>query len=104
MADLKCSVQTCLHNKTFLCALDGIEVRGESAHSPESTFCGSFEERRSDSYSNAVGNASPTSNITCRAQECTYNNSCKCEAGKISVEGSHADQSEQTECASFELE
>lgn len=101
MTELKCSVQTCTHNKAFLCALDGIEVRGESAQTQQATCCGSFQERRNDSYSNTVGTASEYSNITCSAEECTYNNSHKCEAGQISVEGSHADHSEQTECASF---
>ncbi len=31
MPQLKCTVQTCVHNKQFLCDLDEITVGGESA-------------------------------------------------------------------------
>lgn len=110
MPELKCTVQTCVHNKKFLCDLDAIEVGGSSAKNPQETCCDSFEERKADSYSNEYTNsysdvsqmaASDTSNINCKAVECMYNNECKCHAGKISVEGSQADKSEETECATF---
>ena len=31
MPELKCTVQTCTHNKQFYCDLDAIEVQGDSA-------------------------------------------------------------------------
>lgn len=102
MPELRCSVQTCLHNKNFYCALDGITVGGSGAKTAEQTCCDSFEERRGgDSYSNVTGEATPTSNINCKAKECQYNEDCCCHAGKISVEGSNACQCEQTGCATF---
>lgn len=111
MPELKCTVQTCRHNKNFYCDLDSIQVGGNSAKNPEETCCDSFEERsaQTNSYSNSyngaygdiTGEASPTSNIDCKATQCTYNEQCKCHAGKISVEGSQACQCGETECATF---
>lgn len=103
MPELKCTVQTCAHNQDFLCELDAIKVGGNSAKNSEETCCDSFEERREGSYSNTMGEkkASDTSSIDCEAQECQYNYSCKCHAGKISVEGSSACDCDGTECATF---
>lgn len=103
MPELRCTVQTCLHNQQFYCNLDSICVDGSSAKNSEETCCKSFEERKDD-YSNAsdiTGKASDCSCIDCKAVECMYNDNCKCHAGKISVEGSNACKCEQTECASF---
>ncbi len=101
MPELKCTVQTCLHNNNFYCNLDGIVVGGNQARRAEETCCDSFEERKGDSDSNVTGEASAISNIDCKAVECQYNENCACHAGKISVEGSRACQCEQTECATF---
>ena len=103
MPELRCTVQTCLHNKQFYCELDSINVGGSSAKKSEDTCCDSFEERK-ESMSNAAdvtGSASDRSDIDCKASECMYNDNCKCHAGKISVEGSNACKCEQTECATF---
>ncbi len=102
MPELKCTVQTCTHNKNFLCDLDKIQVGGSQAKKAVETCCDSFQERKGDTYSNVTGDASPTTNIHCEAQECMYNDECKCHAGKISVEGSNACHCEATECATFE--
>lgn len=102
MPELKCTVQTCLHNKQFYCDLDEIQVAGDSARTAEQTSCGSFVERKGDQYSDVTGEASATSNIDCKAVECMYNDSCRCHAGKISVEGSNASQQEETVCATFQ--
>lgn len=113
MPELKCTVQTCMHNKQFLCDLDRIQVGGSSAKTPNETCCDSFQERKngsysnsasgsySDSYSNVTGNASDCSCIDCKASDCMYNCDCECHAGKISVEGSNACQAAATECATF---
>lgn len=101
MPELRCTVQTCMHNKDFYCDLKSITVGGSSAKKSEETCCDSFEERKSGTYSNVMGEASPTSNIDCKATECKYNNQCKCHAGKISVEGGDANTAEETECATF---
>ena len=101
MPELKCTVQTCAHNKNYYCALDKIVVGGDSAKQAEETCCDSFEEKREGAYSNVAGEASPVSGIDCKATDCEYNNSCKCHAGKISIEGGDACRCEQTECATF---
>lgn len=106
MPELKCTVQTCVHNKQFLCDLDAIEVGGSSAKNAEETCCDSFQERKgngySNSYSDVSGNAaSDRSKIDCKATDCMYNEKCQCHAGKISVEGSNACDCDGTECATF---
>lgn len=126
MPELKCTVQTCVHNKQFLCDLDAIQVGGDQAKTARETCCDSFQERKangtsnsslssysnssnsnsysstySNGYSDINGSASDRSDIDCKAVECMYNNDCKCHAGKISVEGSNAYQREATECATF---
>lgn len=88
MPELKCTVQTCLHNQNYYCDLDSIKVGGSSAKHAQDTCCDSFEERKDgNSYSNTMKEASPKSEIDCKATECMYNEQCHCHAGKISVEG-----------------
>ena len=102
MPELKCTVQTCTHNKNFYCDLDQIVVGGNHAKRAGETCCDSFEERKGDSYSDVTGTASPKSEIDCKAVDCMYNENCNCHAGKISVEGSNACHCDQTECATFQ--
>lgn len=104
MPELKCTVQTCAHNCQMLCDLDTVSVGGNNAKRAGETCCDSFVERREGSMSNVNHAASDCSEINCKAQECKYNNNCKCSAGKISVEGSNAKQAENTECATFKCE
>ena len=105
MPELKCTVQTCVHNDQFLCRLDKIQVGGNNAKNPQETCCDSFEERKGsaqNSYGNSAGQtASACSSVDCQATQCRYNDNCQCHAGKISVEGSNACQCGQTECATF---
>ena len=101
MPELKCTVQTCVHNQQFLGALDKIQVGGSQATTARETSCDSFQKRNGDSYSNVTGAASDCSCIDCKATGCKYNDNCECHAGKISVEGSNACQCEGTECATF---
>ena len=44
MPELKCTVQTCMHNQDFLCRLDSIQVGGSQAKASKETCCDSFEE------------------------------------------------------------
>lgn len=101
MPELKCTVQTCMHNKECYCDLDHIQVGGHSAKRANETCCDSFEERKGNTYSNVTGHAGATSEIHCEATGCCYNKKCKCNAGKISVEGSNASRCNDTQCATF---
>ena len=102
MPQLKCTVQTCVHNKQFLCDLDEITVGGESAKNPKETCCDSFQERKEGSYTNSMKEDSASSCVDCKATNCMYNKECECHAGKISVEGGDAKQASGTECATFQ--
>ena len=108
MPELKCTVQTCVHNNQYLCALDKIQVGGESAKNAQETCCDSFQERKEGGYTNSYsssmssGTASDMAQVECKARECMYNENCACHAGKISVEGGNARQAEGTECATFQ--
>ena len=76
MPELKCTVQTCLHNQNYYCDLDSIKVGGSSAKHAQDTCCDSFEERKDgNSYSNTMKEASPKSEIDCKATECSTMNS-----------------------------
>ena len=101
MPELKCTVQTCVHNNQFLCDLEKIQVGGDSAKTAQETCCDSFQERKEGSYMNYSGQqmASDCASVDCRAKECMYNENCQCHAGRISVEGGDARQSSATECA-----
>jgi len=101
MPELKCSVANCTYNESFLCQLDSIQVGGNSAKSPEETSCESFVERTGERVTNAVSEASERCSIRCEATDCNYNEQYRCHAGKISVEGNGACQSEETACATF---
>ena len=102
MPDLKCTVQSCVHNHNFYCDLDKIVVGGEQAKKESDTCCESFQVRRGEGYSNDVtGYAAPETKIDCKATKCMYNEKCNCYAGKISVEGGNACTCDQTECATF---
>lgn len=101
MPELKCTVQTCVHNNDFLCSLDRIQVGGENARQSQETSCDSFQERKGNSYTNSLEMASDCACVDCKATECMYNENCKCHAGKISVEGGDAKTSSATECATF---
>lgn len=108
MPELKCNVQTCQHNKNFLCDLDKVEVGGKKATTAGETSCDSFQERKVDSYSNSAYDsstekkASLCSCVDCKATECMYNSNCECQAGKIDVEGNQASRCEGTNCATFQ--
>lgn len=110
MPELKCTVQTCMHNQNYYCMLDQIQVGGNSAKKAEETSCDSFQEKAAGGmgdYKNAAEKAyggsasSGCSCVDCQAVQCKYNDNCRCSAGKISVEGGNAGSSSQTECATF---
>lgn len=50
---LKCSVETCVYNKNYLCSLDSIQVSGENAEYYTHTGCASF--KLNDHLSNEAG-------------------------------------------------
>lgn len=101
MPELKCTVQTCVHNDQFLCRLDRIQVGGSNAKNQEDTCCDSFQERKGSNCVNSMKDASDYASIDCSADKCMYNENCQCHAGTVSVEGGSAKAAQGTECATF---
>lgn len=102
MPDLVCSVENCVNNKEYLCALNEIHVGGENAQDSHATLCGSFQDQK-DSFSNCenCGTATKETDIACEAQNCSYNDSCRCCADSIDVCGCGSTTARGTECSTF---
>ena len=83
MPELKCTVQTCMHNKDFYCDLNAITVGGKSARKAAETSCDSFEERKSGTYSNVTGEAGAARKRECTAPEGQEQKGGQRGAGKI---------------------
>lgn len=101
MTQLKCSVKNCMYNDDQLCSKGDIMIGGQSATASNETRCESFKER-TGSATNAVGSASKNIQVGCKAENCIYNEDCKCSAQEIGIAGSNACSCAETECASFE--
>lgn len=102
MAQLDCTVDSCLYNKTMCCCKGDILVGGTHADTEEETCCESFYERRGDSYTSAIEHPSEIISIDCEAENCTYNSNFKCVAEHVDICGSGANRSIETLCATFE--
>ncbi len=103
MTRLKCSVKNCMYNEDKLCAKSDIMVGGQDASKPNETRCDSFRER-TDSMTNSVGQAREETSVGCHAQNCRFNQDCKCHADEIGIAGSNACCCSETECASFDCQ
>lgn len=103
MTILNCSATTCIYNENSLCSRGEIEVMGDQAHQPAETCCGSFRDRSSGSAQNSTSGhcGCEKINIDCKAQECTYNEHCKCTAAAIDIDGPNASQCQDTKCGTF---
>lgn len=101
MAVLSCSAVTCVYNKDELCSKGDIKVGGMNASSADQTCCASFQERNGQSMSNSEGCGCTTIGIDCEAQECTFNDKCRCTAGDVHIGGTGASASEDTRCSTF---
>ena len=102
MPELRCNVHSCAHNKNMYCDLNQIEVGGAEARVANDTSCKSFIERKNGNYMNSMIEASAKTAVDCQATTCTYNKSCKCQAGKIDVSGNDACKVDETCCSSFQ--
>lgn len=103
MTILKCSAITCAYNKNEQCSKGEIKVDGTNAHYADETCCASFQERSTgvqNSYAQG-GCGCEKVQIDCKAQECTYNDHCKCTASAIGISGSNACKCQETKCSTF---
>lgn len=99
---LVCSAQSCVYNEAEMCCKGDIKVAGDAACKCQETCCSSFQERRGDSARSSMGTPCQKIDVDCEASQCTFNESCRCSADKIGIAGAAANESTQTECASFE--
>ena len=102
MTNLQCGVETCANNAQGCCCLTGMSVGGELAIQLGVTLCGSFHPK-TEGAQNSIRHDSPnpSSQISCSAKTCAYNESGLCSARQITVRGDGAGQPSQTECATF---
>lgn len=101
MPELKCTVETCVHNRTNFCDRGHIDITGGLALAKCETACSSFKDYSLHSYSNSNKGASISADITCEASNCQHNTDCNCQAECVDVQGSNACQCDDTECGSF---
>lgn len=102
MTILKCSATTCVYNEDCLCSRGEIDVMGQNAKHADETSCGSFREKNSSAMNSAKDSCGCEKiQIDCKAQNCTYNEQCKCTAAAIDVTGPGAETSQETKCDTF---
>lgn len=101
MPALSCSAMTCVYNQNELCSKGDIRVGGSEAKSSMETCCESFKERGEGTMFNSTGCGCTKIGVDCKAQNCTFNDNCKCEAGDIHIAGDSACSYQETECSSF---
>ena len=101
MPELKCTVQTCMHNKDFYCDLNAITVGGKSARKVAETSCDSFEERKSGTYSNVTGEAVRQARSTARPRSASIIRNASAMQERSVWRASKACSCDETECATF---
>ena len=92
MTILNCSATKCIYNDNKLCSRGDIEITGDNAHRADETSCGSFRDRTTAAMQNSGAEhcGCEKINIDCKAQNCTYNEHCKCSAATIRQSGANA--------------
>lgn len=101
MAQLDCTVDSCVYYKSRCCCKGDIMVGGKHATCEGDTCCDSYSNRRNDSFTSALEHPCTTISIDCEATKCTYNNNYKCVAKHVDISGSSANSTGETCCATF---
>ena len=107
MTNLECTVYGCTYNSDKSCNRGNIQVGGREAIKSSETVCRSFEQKKSGEEKNSVSNSTGESvqkstDVSCDAVKCRFNENQKCHATTIGIAGLHAVTSGETECGSFE--
>ncbi|NLA13825.1 MAG: DUF1540 domain-containing protein [Tissierellia bacterium] len=100
MAEIKCTVTNCYFNKKLGCTAPALSVNGRNADESRSTSCHTFIEQKPGLRSSVEEPKSDT-DILCAATKCIYNESERCEANSIIVNGKNASVPEETYCSTF---
>ena len=101
MTMLDCSVTGCVYNEDKCCCKGDIMVEGRDAKNNADTCCASFKERSANGASNVEKRISKMIDVACEACNCKFNKDKKCSAEHIGIAGGDANDSKETECASF---
>ena len=101
MPALSCSAMTCVYNQNELCSKGDIRVGGSGAKSSMETCCESFKERGEGTMSNSNCCGFTIIGVVFKAQNCTFIDNFKCDAGDIHIAGDSACSCQETECSSF---
>lgn len=90
--NLNCSASSCAYNNSGACYAGGINVAGSSATTTSSTFCSSYEDKASASFTNCSDGCSCTKpdNISCEAGNCKYNSLGACTANNVQINAQNA--------------
>jgi hypothetical protein len=100
MAEIKCTVTNCYYNKSLGCTASTLSVNGRNADESRSTSCHTFIEQKPGLRS-SVDEPKSSTDIMCAADRCVYNESERCEANNIIVNGKNASVPEETCCSTF---
>ncbi len=103
MAALKCMAEKCTYNKDRLCSKGDIMVGGKHADNTADTCCESFVQKREGqgAFTSSLEHPSKIISIDCEAVKCVYNSNYKCVAEHVDIQGSGANESRETACATF---
>lgn len=101
MAELKCTVENCVYNKSDYCCKGDIMVGGKHANKEDDTCCESFAQAKGDRYTSSLEHPSKVISIDCEAVKCVYNSNYKCIAQHVDIKGNGAADAGQTACATF---
>ncbi|MBE5961650.1 MAG: DUF1540 domain-containing protein [Lachnospiraceae bacterium] len=104
MTNLRCSVNTCAHYVDNLCSLNSVKIEGPRADEPDGTCCDSFREAKDSTSNCSCKDARLETSVGCSAENCKFNEDCKCHADSIDICGCGAKQTESTLCGSFRSE
>lgn len=86
-SNLNCLANNCAFNKSGSCYAAHIKIEGFDAAITPETYCDTFRNDSSFSMSNYAGKTTLTNsqNISCSANNCTYNTSGGCNASHVDI-------------------
>lgn len=98
-SNLNCQKYNCAYNKNGYCYSSHIKIEGYDATITPETYCDSFKNKSSFSFSNFSDNTNltTTQNISCSAKNCTYNVNGACNANHVNI------NFENATCETFKL-
>ena len=103
MSEISCTAHTCAYNSDSYCVLNAVRVSGQKAKKSCDTACESFYLRNPGAVNACCPEMHlPADNsIECNAEKCMYNQSGRCKAAAVDINGIGADVSSRTECGTF---